>query len=363
MEPEHGVWVQRDIGVDYHASRGARCTVTGQRTKPAASAGGRIEFTPQEQRIFLATRKITPALLGAGAVGLVGIGLWAQGTGSPFALAGVLLLVGCAAAGLGGILGFLFGVPRTVEAANRAALAGATAGDGAAAAGQASLVANTNLERISDWLSTLLVGATIVQLGSVAEWLRGVGRAFAEPKTEHVVLLIALYGFALGFLGVYLITRLYLTYAFRETLSALTGVTPQAGVGPSLVRYALEVRTDATVAAAAEAVARGDVVARDAADQARLARLYGLRLRLLSASGTDEAQRAELRGAALAAIRAAAADEQAKAELRAHVDASNPAVVRDRKDLLALAADAEVCRLLDLQPSQPPTIAAVRGTI
>jgi hypothetical protein len=88
------------------------------------------------------------------------------------------------------------------------------------------MAANTNLERISDWLTTLLVGATLVQLKDITEWIGKLGDSLVVDGTipnQAVVPVIIIYFFSLAFLGVYLITRLYLTSAFVNTLGMLTG--------------------------------------------------------------------------------------------------------------------------------------------
>lgn len=65
---------------------------------------------------------------------------------------GILALVGAAAWLSGGVLGFLFGVPRLRTAVDASTHAGA------------GFAPNTNLEQISDWLTKIIVGATLVQL-------------------------------------------------------------------------------------------------------------------------------------------------------------------------------------------------------
>jgi hypothetical protein len=95
-------------------------------------------------------------------LGLMAIGVYAFGTGSWRAF-GILWIVGTAAWMAGTSLGFLFGVPR-VRAAQ-------SAGDPNAS--QTSIVPNTNLEQISDWLTKIIVGATLVQLGPLAH---GIGQ-------------------------------------------------------------------------------------------------------------------------------------------------------------------------------------------
>jgi hypothetical protein len=141
-------------------------------------------------------------------------------------------LVGAASGAVGALLGFIFGIPRTLDPASRVAVANAAAQAGPVASSQAALAANTNLERVSDWLTTLLIGATLVQSQNVIAWVGSLGEKFKDGLTiQALVPLIVVYYFALAFLGTYLITRLYLTFALQQTLALLTGVT---GVGPKI---------------------------------------------------------------------------------------------------------------------------------
>lgn len=71
----------------------------------------------------------------------------------------ILSIIGTAAWLAGTVLGFLFGVPR-VRTADPVADTDIQ---------QTSVVPNTNLEQISDWLTKIIVGATLVQLGPLAE--------------------------------------------------------------------------------------------------------------------------------------------------------------------------------------------------
>lgn len=87
---------------------------------------------------------------------------WAAGGAGRF---GVLFALACGAWMAGSLLGFLFGVPRfKTDASNKPPL------DQSAAARTASdFTPSTNLEQISDWLTKIIVGATLVQLGTLAE--------------------------------------------------------------------------------------------------------------------------------------------------------------------------------------------------
>jgi hypothetical protein len=193
-----------------------------------------LSYSPEERKIFVSSFRISWTVIAFGLGGLATIAIWAWGIRDGAAnihlaaFIGADLLVAGAAASAGALFGFVFGIPRTLDPASRAAVATATAQGGSGAASTALMAANTNLERISDWLTTLLIGATLVQIKDIAAWVGGLGKGLFEggqAANDAVIPVIVIYFFALAFLGVYLITRLYLTSAFVQTLGMLTGNT------------------------------------------------------------------------------------------------------------------------------------------
>jgi hypothetical protein len=194
-------------------------------------------YSPEEQKISDASRTIGRAVVTVAVLGVVALWIWAYGVGGAaadtppgfWALMGANLLLGWAAAAAGAVLGFIFGIPRTMNAADRAAVANAVSQDGITGKTQAVMAANTNLERVSDWLTTLLIGATLVQVKDIVRWIGGLGKDLVKPgplANDALVPVIIVFFFFLSFLGVYLITRLYLTSAFNQTLVMLTGAGP-----------------------------------------------------------------------------------------------------------------------------------------
>ena len=190
-----------------------------------------IPYTSEEKKIFASSFRIGWTVVAFGIGGLGAIALWANGTQAAAnvhftAFFGADLLVAAAAASAGALFGFVFGIPRTLDPASRAAVVTATSQGGPGAAPNALMAANTNLERISDWLTTLLIGATLVQIKDIAAWIGGLGKGLLQggaAANDTVIPVIVVYFFTLAFLGVYLITRLYLTSAFVQTLGMLTG--------------------------------------------------------------------------------------------------------------------------------------------
>lgn len=151
-----------------------------------------------------------PGLLLAGAFGvlsIIGYALQAQKVQDFFAVAGGGLLMGGAALLVGGLIGFLFGMPRsrgeerpTPERENIT-----TRNDPQ----HSRYRPNTNLEDISDWLTKILVGVGLTQLTGIPAGMHEMGRILApvlgstagsEVFVVGIVVFFAVCGFFLGFL-------------------------------------------------------------------------------------------------------------------------------------------------------------------
>lgn len=137
--------------------------------------------------------------------------------------AAVAGLVAGASAMAGALLGFLFGIPRALQAGERVTPETTTSNASASTGPEqkAAYGANTNLEQISDWLTKILVGVGLTQLGNLGGALQSV-TAFIAPglqvtgHPEVMALAILLYFSISGFLFGYLWTRLYMAGALRE---------------------------------------------------------------------------------------------------------------------------------------------------
>jgi hypothetical protein len=194
-------------------------------------------------------------------VAVVALMIWAYGLEGTSAgkqsfavIMGANLLVGLAAAAAGAVFGFIFGIPRTMSVAERQAVANAVKEAGLTGNTQA-MAANTNLERVSDWLTTLLIGATLVQIKPIAEWIGELGSKLFKPDAnpnDAIVPVVIILFFCLSFLGIYLITRLYLTSALSllgGPRSAGGGADNQAELGSQLAAAIESGKTEDIVAA------------------------------------------------------------------------------------------------------------------
>ncbi|MGA5817334.1 hypothetical protein ACPC54_05675 [Kitasatospora sp. NPDC094028] len=150
----------------------------------------------------LRTAKWAAAGVPAG-TGLLGLVLFALGRERAWQALGGGLVVAGASAVLGGALGFLFGVPRV------------RGGSGGGGEPQGSYAPNTNLEQVSDWLTKVLLGVGLTQLGSLGERLHQLGTALApvlggDDAAVPFGAALVLYFLVLGFLAGWLVTRLAL---------------------------------------------------------------------------------------------------------------------------------------------------------
>jgi hypothetical protein len=143
----------------------------------------------------------------------------AQATGflAFLSTAGVALTIAIASLAVGGLLGFLFGIPRALQH-DRPVNSEATPENANKTSGYQ---ANTNLEQISDWLTKILVGVGLTQLTTLPKALG----SYADYAAKGFAGFVGVQAFAIaqlvfyviaGFLVSYLWTRLHLAGAFNE---------------------------------------------------------------------------------------------------------------------------------------------------
>lgn len=142
--------------------------------------------------------------------------LGASGESYLFADLSTLQAISLGAASTGVLLGFLFGIPRTLQ--HDIAPPATNARDDADGI---RYQINTNLEQISDWLTKIIVGVGLVQLGSIGSWLINfsgrVSISFDSPILgQPFVASLILYFMIAGFLSGYLWTRLHFGSAIKE---------------------------------------------------------------------------------------------------------------------------------------------------
>lgn len=159
------------------------------------------------------------ALLGVMILGLISIMVYASttnGNGRAIGSFGFLLAGGCLL--LGSLVGFLFGIPRSLQHEHNTSTSDAR--DALDTTGRYR--PNTNLEQISDWLTKILVGVGLTQLGDIPEYLDDGATYLAKALGNNeystpIGLWIIIYFSSCGFLFGYLWTRLFLSRALAES--------------------------------------------------------------------------------------------------------------------------------------------------
>lgn len=148
------------------------------------------------------------------------------------------LLLGLAALLGGGLIGFLFGVPRQLQEARAASDPGTVGYAG-----------NTNLEQISDWLTKILVGVGLTQILQIPGQLVRLA-AFLAPalgnQSSSQVFALGLLGYfsVAGFLIGYLSTRLLLGRAFEQADHTTVDTHVESSVQITSSSKGLEQQTD-----------------------------------------------------------------------------------------------------------------------
>ena len=137
-----------------------------------------------------------------------------------FSVLGLSLAIGFAATLSGAFLGFLFGIPKTLQRnQNTVTIPAETSADGqpVASSSNQSFSSNTNLEEISDWLTKIIVGVSLIQLTNLikfyGESCRSLARSFENYLSPDFGFTysgsLIIFFSVCGFLIVYLWSRLY----------------------------------------------------------------------------------------------------------------------------------------------------------
>jgi hypothetical protein len=135
-------------------------------------------------------------------------------------------MAGGAATLAGGLMGFLFGVPHASESdKNRKVGAKRDSSENSAPTSQYDSVRtytpSTSLEEIADWLTKILVGVGLIEIGTIPGKLVSVASFIASglgpsENAQTFALTILIYFSACGFVFGFLWARIYLARWFRE---------------------------------------------------------------------------------------------------------------------------------------------------
>ena len=142
------------------------------------------------------------------------IACFAYATTSPnyWDLLGLLIIIVFAVMLSGGLLGFLFAIPKLNKNYN----------PHEAYDRSTKYMPNTNLEEVSDWLTKIIIGVTLTQLGKIPGYLQGMagylvdhsGRMLQADSAGPFLIALIIYSLVAGFIAGYFYTRIYLPNLF-----------------------------------------------------------------------------------------------------------------------------------------------------
>jgi len=167
-----------------------------------------------------------PAIAGVGVVGTL-IYVSQVPSGVRWSVFGTALAIAAAAWLTGGIVGFLFGIPHTVQ-------------ESTPSTGNAQHQANTNLEQVSDWLTKIIVGVGLVEIGRALPALSKLAESMKAPlgglaSSAAFGLGLTISYALLGFLFLYLWSRL----GFLQELGLISNIQRQVDASESARSTAL----------------------------------------------------------------------------------------------------------------------------
>lgn len=151
------------------------------------------------------------ALVTLGAAAASGIMAWSDPAPPKWGVGLTLFLVYTASFTVGAFLGFLFGLPRA------RVIDPLTSEQAEKSDGQTGLatkfLSNSNLIKVSDWLTTIIIGLTLVNLGELVPAVRELGNALRVPLGNYdysgvVGVAVAMGSVLAGFLLAYLWTSI-----------------------------------------------------------------------------------------------------------------------------------------------------------
>ena len=126
-------------------------------------------------------------------------------------------------AALGGLVGFLFGIPRQSRQSDTNSNKSSDAKGTQQEEGRQDA---TNLEQVSDWLTKIILGAGLTQLIKVPGLLKSLGEYFKSgfDNSSLLPILIVMNSLVFGFFAGYLLTQLFLAQALKRAQDALRSV-------------------------------------------------------------------------------------------------------------------------------------------
>lgn len=171
-----------------------------------------VDEDSSDSRRKIFAKRITIIVVALGTIFLIaslslGLGIGNTASQSTSIVVGSFMVSG-ASAGIGALIGFTFAIPRATLSGHSLNGMGA------------DYTANTNFEQISDWLTKILVGVSLVQVGRLPAAVGSLGRTLApifgnRDSSAGIGVAMCVSALLCGFLVAYVWTRVLLPSTFR----------------------------------------------------------------------------------------------------------------------------------------------------
>jgi len=170
-----------------------------------------------------AARKVALSLLAGAAVisALLVLGTDKPGGGKDIGVGITLFVLFVAAGGAGGMLGFIFGLPRgrVADQLSTPTTEAAAPGGGPASLASTHYLASSNLNKVADWLTTIVIGLGLVNLGNALPALRSLAAALEAPLGGAPYAgALGIASMLAGLIGGFLVLYLFTTIRVRQLL-------------------------------------------------------------------------------------------------------------------------------------------------
>jgi hypothetical protein len=123
----------------------------------------------------------------------------------------ILFMVAASSYAIGNVLGFLFGIPKTIQDQKNSS--------------EVTYQVNTSIEQLSDWLTKMIVGAGLVELKDLIALIRNISAKvvadIGSQSSQSIVIASIICFMVLGFFVTYFSTRLYIANALASANAEL----------------------------------------------------------------------------------------------------------------------------------------------
>lgn len=171
--------------------------------------------------VFIFVCLISAMLLGFICIAMYSASLNVENTATALT---TIIMVAASSYLIGNVIGFLFGLPRTLQEQSEKEPSEKEPSK------KIAYQINTNLEQVSDWLTKMLIGVGLVEINTLMKFVVNISSKIAadigQPNAESLIVASIIYFLILGFFVTYFSARLYIAGALASADAELQDISP-----------------------------------------------------------------------------------------------------------------------------------------